>query len=344
MKKKMRTILGVIFGIILCGTIIYAATSQNMSFEEALQKKESLRTPVANVNIYHGMTKEQWVHLSASEKQKYAVEKMSEEARSGASENLEIIEKGYRKGTLLPPADDVILQLGAAKYKPAVPLLIDILKNYSVTDIRVSAAEALGNIGDETAISVLIEALGYKDYQIKVEAAVALVKLGRTTEAFALLAKVAKKEDIDAWDIDVSAKYTSITFLSKEEINRRRTELQQEIKNKMLPTKALKSLGEIKDNQSINVLAGALFDKNEFVRLEAASQLMATDKKGEALVALDKIIANDEITKSVRLAALSVVAKGKGAEEIKLLKKYEKYSDKELAKAAIKLINEIEGK
>lgn len=290
------------------------------------------------------MTKEKRKDLSVDEKQQYVIQRMIEEARNQAPENLAIIEKGYRKGTLFPPADDVILQLGAAKYKPAVPLLIDILKNYSVTDIRVSAAEALGNIDDETAVPALIEALDYKDYQIKVESAIALVKLGKNKEAFSLLSKVARKEDINNWDIDVSAKYSSVTFLSQKEINRLRAESKQEIKNETLPTKAIKCLGEIKDNQSINILAGALFDKNEFVRLEAASQLMATGKRGEALVALDKIISNSGISKPIRLEALSVVAKGKGAEEIKLLKKYETNSDEELAKAAIKIINEIIGK
>ena len=58
--------------------------------------------------------------------------------------------------------DHPIPSLGTAKDKRAVRYLIDILKKYPEVEVRMKAAEALGNIGEKSAYDDLKKAL--KDY------------------------------------------------------------------------------------------------------------------------------------------------------------------------------------
>lgn len=327
----------------LLGTGIYAHTGQKMSFEETQQKKEAREKAEVRGNKQKSMSKEQWKSMSADEQYQYQMQMMQAEAVKEAPENLEYIKKEYKKGTLYPPADTSILKLGGAKYKQAVPVLIEILKNYNVADIRVSTAEALGNIGDPLAIPVLKEALGYNDYRIKVEAAVALVKLGRIEEAFPILEKVAKKGDVKNWQIDMKKRYSTVTFMSEEEKSKRRAETVADFKEKVLPSKAIRCLGSVGDAKSSAVIKNALQDKNEFVRLRAGSEMMEMDKNA-AIPVLEKIIFDGNVSRSVRSAAMSALAKGKGEKEKNILKRYVRFGDQYLSDKAKKLIREMEGK
>ncbi len=341
MCRKLKNILWGIIGIMLLGTCIYAGTGLKMSFEEAQQKKENREKPETSGKKYQAMSKEQWKSMSADEKYKYQMKQFQAEAEKEAPGNLEYIKREFEKGTLLPPADTSILKLGGAKYKPALPLLIDILKNYNVTDIRVSAAEALGNIDDSAAIPALIEALGYKDYQIQVEAAVALVKLGQADEAFPVLAKVVQKEDIENWDVDVESRLGNYPESIK---NQKRQEYKERFKNKSLPSKAVRYLGEIGSEPALNIIEKGLDDPNEFVRLQAGSILMETERKNIAIPVLEQIIENHVITRSVRSSAMFAIASGKGDEERKILEKYSKSKDEYIAKKARKAIKRLEDK
>jgi HEAT repeat protein len=338
MTRKIKNIVWVIVGIMLLGTGIYAGTGQKMSFEEAQQKKESRKKTKASEPKQQAMSKEQWKSMPKKEKRKHIAQMMQAEAAVGADHELDYIRKQYLKGKLYPPADDTIIKLGGAKYKEAVPLFIEILKNYHVTDIRVSVAEALGNIGDSTAITVLLEALEYKDYQIKVAAAIALVKLDRSDDAFPVLAKVAQKKDIKNWDIDVESRLENYLDSEKEQ---KRKEYKESFANGSLPSKAVRYLGEIGSEPALDVIEKSLYDQNEFVRLRAGSILMKTNRKETAFPVLVAIVSDSSITRSVRSAALSAIAKGGGEKERAILEKYKNSNNKYLSKKAIKLIRKM---
>ena len=61
--------------------------------------------------------------------------------------------------------------------KPAVEPLLELLK-YAGGDVRIRTAEALGEIGDERAVKILIKLIGSKDVTIRSCAAEALGKIG----------------------------------------------------------------------------------------------------------------------------------------------------------------------
>ncbi len=343
MSRKFKNILWGIIGIMLLGTGIYAGTGLKMSFEEAQQKKENRKKNEISGNKYQAMSKEQWKNMSKEEQQKYVVQEMEAEAKKEAPNNLTLLQKILEKGKFHPADSQIIIRLSGAKEKKAVPMLLEILKGNYITGIRISAAEALGNIGDISAHDELKNVLGDNDIQIKLEAAIALFKLGYSKEAFPVLEMVAKRQNADHWNLDVSD-HIDYSNYSETEKEIKRPALIEDFKNKSLPSKAIRYLGEIGSEQALNVVESAINDPNEFVRLSAGSVLMETERKEIVIPVLEDIASNASISRSVRSAALSVIAKGKGAKEKAILEKYRKSNNEYLSKKAEKLIDKMEGK
>ena len=343
MNRKLKNILWGVIGIMLLGTGIYAGTGLKMSFEEAQQKKENCKKNEISGNKYQAMSKEEWKNMSKKEKQKYAVQMLEAEAKEEAPENLILLQSILEKGKFHPADSQLIVRLGGAKEKKAAPILLKILKGNYITRIRVTAAEALGNIGDISAHGELKNVLDDSDIQIKLEAAIALFKLGYSQAAFPVLEMVVKRQNADHWNLDVSDQIDYGNY-SETEKKIKRQELIEDLKNKSLPSKAIRYLGEINSGQALNIIESAINDPNEFVRLSAGSVLMETDRKEIVIPVLEDIASNASISRSVRSAALSVIAKGKGAKEKAILEKYRESNNEYLSKKAKKLIDKMEGK
>ncbi|MBN1594909.1 HEAT repeat domain-containing protein [candidate division FCPU426 bacterium] len=343
MNRKLKNILWGVIGSMLLGTGIYAGTSLKMSFEEAQQKKESRKNTETSGSQYQAMSQEKWKSMSKEEQQKYAVQELEAKAKKEAPNNLALLQKKLEKGKFHPADSQIIIGLSGAKEKKAVPVLLEILKGNYIIGIRKSAAEALGNIGDVAAHDELKKVLGDSDIQIKLEAAVALLKLGYSQEAFPVLEMVAKRQNTNHWNIDVSDQIDYSNY-SETETEIKRRELIEDYKNSSLPSKAIRYLGEIGSKQALNVIESALNDPDKFVRLGAGSVLMETEKKEKAIPVLEDIVSDATITRSVRSAALSAIAKGNGDKEKGILIKYLKSDDDYLSKKAKKLIEKMEGK
>ena len=172
--------------LLLMVLTVFSSKGTCLTFEEAQSQKENqAKTGQAVVT-----------QAEKEEKLKIAEEKERQGYIAYVPKALKRLEKAIQdRKSLYPPNEEDLIMFDLAKAKDAraVPYLIKILKDYPVTSARVDAAMALGEIGDRTAIPALKDALEDKDYQVKTEAAVTLVKFGENQAAFPTLKKVAQK-------------------------------------------------------------------------------------------------------------------------------------------------------
>jgi len=73
--------------------------------------------------------------------------------------------------------NDAIYYLGENKNKLAVPMLIEFLNNDQPKETRLKAVEALGKIGEDSSVDVLLSALKEDNYNIKTAAIEAIGKI-----------------------------------------------------------------------------------------------------------------------------------------------------------------------
>ncbi len=128
---------------------------------------------------------------------------------------------------------------------PAVDDLVSVLSNPD-EDVRWKAAIALGEIGDARAVDPLIRLLGDEDRFVKSRAAYALGKIGKPGVA-ALSRVLAEGEPGARWGAAIA-------------------------------------LGQIRDPDSASALVRALGDRNDSVRVEAASALSAMGDTGVSVL------------------------------------------------------------
>ncbi|MCD4812907.1 HEAT repeat domain-containing protein [bacterium] len=335
-KKTTKVILYSVLVFVLA-LAVYAFAGQKMSFEEAIQKKNRTVVKKQKNHIQNASIKA----MSREERQKQYIQTLRRKAEQTANGNYAYLKQKYELGTLHMFDAETIMQLGFARSMKSVSLLCNMLTTYHGAEIRIASAKALGSIGDLKAIPVLIEALAHEDYLTRVAAAGALVKLGKSDEAFAVLAEVAQKQNVEKWKIDVEDRVEQYSGKIKEQ---KREEYASSFRNASLPRKAITHLGKIGSEQALDAVEPALYDVDEFVRLRAGGVLMESERKGKAIPVLEAIVSNPMITKSVRSAALSAIASGKGKKERAILEKYKKSSNRYLSGKAEKLIKKIAGK
>jgi HEAT repeat protein len=196
---------------------------------------------------------------------------------------------------------------------PAVPRLIEALSDKDGY-IREAAANALGMIGNKSAVEPLIRALQYRDEQVyeddedseaRMRAALALGRIG-DPQAFDPLIKAISEDDMQlSWYAiealgmlrDPRAIPVLITTLEHPDIDRRKSASSALVKfgdaaimpliniakdtNRKWRIFAIKALGEIGDTRAIKALNDLLNDEDETVRLYAAESVNAIKEKQE---------------------------------------------------------------
>ncbi|MCA2673073.1 MULTISPECIES: HEAT repeat domain-containing protein [unclassified Microcystis] len=156
--------------------------------------------------------------------------------------------------------------LGLTKSIEVVNELLKALED-SDKDVRWEAAEALGNIGSETAIAGLLKALEHSDYHVSWNAAEALAKIGSETAIPGLLKALEDSyKYVRGNAAEALAKIgteTAIPGLLKA----------LEDSYKYVRGNAAEALGNIGSETAIAGLLKALEDSYEYVRLNAAEAL-----------------------------------------------------------------------
>lgn len=244
---------------------------------------------------------------------------------------MERIKMHMESGTLCPKdhEDMDIVYLGRARDTKAVPLLIEILKNYHnpnarSDEARASAAQSLGWIGDKSAISSLKEVLE-TDKSITYSVILALVDLGETVEAktvikensvsnkydFYLMEQVLKKEKdeeiisllkvISNNEKDKKAWVHAMILLVKsckidDEYKAKLEDVAINSNDEYLKSGAICVLRLIGDNKSISIIENALHDHDSSVRAIAIRELEQLSISGneQAISVIKKALSTSE--------------------------------------------------
>ncbi len=104
------------------------------------------------------------------------------------------------------PLQETMRLLSYARDPETIPLFMEILKriprgvNRAAACIALTVVEEGARTGD--AIPALVEALDDPDTDVRLRAALGLVRLGKTEEPVQVLYEVAKADDIADWEID----------------------------------------------------------------------------------------------------------------------------------------------
>ncbi|MEW6621340.1 MAG: HEAT repeat domain-containing protein [bacterium] len=174
------------------------------------------------------------------------------------------IKTKMKEETLYPLTheDMSITYVGLSRDPKAIPVLIEVLKNYKTTgarsaEARRDSAEALGQIGNKSAIPSLIEALEDKDILVCSTVAKVLVALGEKTKSLPVLISLAKGENMDKWSIDLSGYGDFTSDELKKVIDKTK---------KTIRYKALRDLGEIGNEKAISVIKELSKDEDQNIQ------------------------------------------------------------------------------
>ncbi|GAB1540027.1 hypothetical protein NUACC21_26960 [Scytonema sp. NUACC21] len=199
--------------------------------------------------------------------------------------------------------------LGEIKDTQAVTALIYALNDEN-SFVRRIAADALGKIKDIQAVTALIHALNHEDFSVRSSAAIALGKI-KDPQAVAVLIHALNDEDSDVRSSaaralgeikDTQAVAVLIHALNDEDSSVRRS--------------AADALGKIKDIQAVAALIHALNDEDSDVRSSAARAL-GKIKDTQAVAALIHAL-NDE-NSFVRESAADALGKIKDTQAVSVL-------------------------
>ena len=286
---------------------------------------------------------EKWATMSEAERFEHQVLMAQVEAAKGDRGSAANLMELIREGRMVEISSDMMAQMGnAGPYaeKEAVRLFLKVLEDHPIGAVRAEAAISLAASGDERAVPALLKALKDRDVQVQVKAAEGLIRLGEEEAAYPTLARVALKEDVEHWVIELE---DGPEFLSKEEETERKKELINRHKEKTLPSWALRHLQKIDSPEKHQIFEKALKDSNTFVRYRAASALMKVGRKQEAIPALDDIVSDVSVSIEYRKVALSALASGRGEKERSIIIKWKQSDEKEIAERAAALYRKYWG-
>jgi hypothetical protein len=156
--------------------------------------------------------------------------------------------------------------LGITRSGCAVDALINAL-NHQDSDVRRSAADALGNIGSETAVDALINALNDQDSEVRRRAAYALEKIGSETAVEALINALNHQESY----VRSSAGYALGNIGSETAVDALINALNHQ--DSYVRWSAASALGNIGSETAVDALINALNDQDFYVRSSAADAL-----------------------------------------------------------------------
>ncbi|MBA3064964.1 HEAT repeat domain-containing protein [bacterium] len=186
--------------IIKVGVFLFLVIALNeVGFAEETAKEKNLREKST-------VQKSQPKQLSQKELEKQMEEDMIRKYRPKVEENVKKLEDLFEKKELYDArAEFTILDLARARDARAVPILAKILLEYKLDDertidrlpsaeVRKMAANAIGMIGDKSAILVLKEALGDEDGEVILSAIKSLGEIGEK-EVVSILKEIEIKND-----------------------------------------------------------------------------------------------------------------------------------------------------
>ena len=224
--------------------------------------------------------------------------------------------------------------LGELKDERAVTPLVTTLLTDSSAKMRVSAAHALGFLGNKDANDALMQSLKDTEPTVQVATALALTMLGDQDLIDSILAALqhqdsaVRKEGIYALrtlrsedgipalittmnnDKEYSVRVAAAEALAELADKRAFTDLLQALKdnNRQIRRAATTALGNLRDNRAVDRLINALKDEDSFVRMSAAKALGKIGD-GRSCDALIDLLKNENEPRTVREAAAAAVRK-----------------------------------
>ncbi len=156
--------------------------------------------------------------------------------------------------------------LGITLSEQAIPALLQAL-NHEDSDVRRSAADALGKIGNEAAVEALLQALNHEDSDVRRSAAYALGKI-RNEAAVEALLQALNDEDSD---VRRSAAYALGKIGNEAAVEALLQALNDEDSDVRRSTAY--ALGKIRNEAAVEALLQALNDEDSNVRRSAAYAL-----------------------------------------------------------------------
>lgn len=238
-------------------------------------------------------------------------------------------------------------ELGKTRNLATIPALIKVLQHDQESGIRSTAAYALGEIGNETAISGLLEALRDEAVRVRESVVEALGKLGGKTALSALLDVLAN--EVEEASVRGNAIYALSKFkgeaaresITPEEKLLRVTGLTQALtyKDASLRSSAAKALGELGNRAAIPALKNALQDSNKFVRAHATESLAKLDCEA-GIVALSQILENRDFDFTFQ-DAIQALGQWQSEAAIPVLTKVLEFSDGRTRSNAIQALGRI---
>jgi hypothetical protein len=311
------------FAIIIASSLIFnllnGLYAVSGSFEDALKQKEAER-PVAKAQITvpkRSFEIEQEAHLQHIKRE--------------VPKNIEHIQKGLQDHSLYPmdTEDMSVEDLGYARDSRAVPVLVQVLKGYPLVIARAKAAEALGRIGDKSAIPDLENALTDKDYQVRLAAATALVDLREFEAAFPTLAEIALGKNAGNWELDLSRSgdYTRQIFIEV-----------------VLRGKAIGALCNIKNDDAMKILRACLDDKRIDIQIAACGGLAGTKYDSLVIPIIKDVIFNGKYYVWERNSAISILAKTHDPSAMAIIEGLTTNNDPRVSRAAKGVLKRNKGK
>lgn len=143
--------------------------------------------------------------------------------------------------------------------------------NHKSVDVRVSAGEALGRIGDRRAVEPLIRALGDANISVRSRAAEALGIIGDPRSVQPLIVALGVPDWSD-WRV-IRCVVQALCRIGEPAVEPLMEALMHN-KDERVRTSVARALGEIGDNRAVESLIGALsHDMDQLVRTSAAEAL-----------------------------------------------------------------------
>lgn len=197
--------------------------------------------------------------------------------------------------------EEAVRGLGRLQVKAAVPALLELSRSASAGDLTQAVIEALADIGDKRAVSVLEQALKTSDRFVEVEAAYALARLGRKDMSAKLVDNL--KSDPGAEKVGILAAY----YLAKLDRSAGLDHLVGLMKRTdgAFAALAAEALGKSENPRAALPLVEAAKSPDSSVRLSVARSLGRLGG-ARALGALKQL--RDDPNPGVRNAALAALA------------------------------------
>ncbi|MDM8559190.1 HEAT repeat domain-containing protein [Candidatus Parabeggiatoa sp. HSG14] len=236
----------------------------------------------------------------------------------------------------------VVKTLGVFGDVQAIPTLIECLRDTDI-DVSIDAAEALGRIGNPTAIPTLLDSLMYDpNGDVKTAIVEALAQIGGQ-EAIASLLEIAKKcpdemvwDETDDWDTWWDMQLKAVAALGELRVTEAipvLTVLLDDEEGQDIESEILKALALI-GGEGVNVLSQRLNEGSPRERRRAATAL-GFSQSAEARKALARAMTDKD--RDVRVAVIKALGKLDASQYMDIILRFLKDTDAEVRHTVIEV-------